>query len=113
MRGIRMLCNMKTQKLKILVEESFPFVDKPKGTDLSFHRDGCARCHFLRKDLESHVGRELSSSGIREIFSEMSCLSSEGWLWAFPAYLRLCLKQNASVQSDETEFLIYNLGPAL
>ncbi len=103
---------MQTQKLKILVEEAFPFVDKPKGLDLSFHKDDCSHCHFLRKALESHVSRELSASGIREIFSEMSCLSSEGWLWVFPAYLRLCLKQNASAQSDETEFLIYNLGPS-
>ena len=102
---------MNSDDLKKEIEKFFPFVDKPRGIELSFHKDDCLHCKYLREELEQFEDRELDEDGIREIYSEMSCLSAKGWEWAFPSYLRFCLKQEPRLQANETEFLIYNLAP--
>ena len=105
------LCTMKTEYLAQELEKVFPFIEKPKGIDLSFHKDDCFHCRYLRNDLKDFKGNQLSKDGIRELYNDMSCLSASGWAWVFPSYLRLCLNQEASYFANETEFLIYNLGP--
>jgi hypothetical protein len=105
------LCTMKSDELEQELESAFPFVDKPKGIDLSFHKDDCLHCQYLRNDLDSYADQHLSKDGIRELYNDMSCLSASGWYWVFPSYLRLCLNQEASLFSNETEYLIYNLAP--
>jgi len=106
---------MNADSLLIEVENTFPPIDKPKGLDLSFHKDDCPHCEYLRQDLEVFEGRELPPQALREIYSEMSCLSAAGWRWALPSYLKHCLKVPLAValhyNDGETEFLIYNLGP--
>ena len=107
----RALCTMKAEDLEQELENVFPFTDKPKGIDLSFHQDNCLHCQFLRNDLEIYNDKRLNKEGIRELYNDMSCLSAKGWAWVFPSYLRLCLHQEASLFANETELLIYNLGP--
>ena len=102
---------MNSDDLKTKIEKFFPFVDKPKGVELSFHKDDCLHCEFLRQDLQKFSNRQLSKDGIQAIYSEMSCLSAKGWQWALPSYLRFCLEQEPGVRANETEFLIYNLAP--
>jgi hypothetical protein len=92
------------------VDLAFPPVAKPKGLDLSFHRGGCARCDFLRKELQDCNATELPAEGVRQIHQDMSCLSAMAWRWVLPSYLKHCLRANDALR-DETEFLIYNLGP--
>jgi hypothetical protein len=103
---------METAELLSEVERLFPFVAKPSGLDISFHEDECLQCDYLRRDLEEYVGSELPRTALREIYSEMSCLSAQGWRWVFPSYLRHCLAETTDYDNSETEFLIYNLGPA-
>lgn len=103
---------MVTAELLSEVERAFPFVAKPQGLDLSFHKDECPLCEYLRQDLEAFTGQELPRKALRDIYSEMSCLSAEGWRWALPSYLRHCLAVTDTYGDSETEFLIYNLGPA-
>ncbi|MDX5373726.1 MAG: hypothetical protein LPK18_14990 [Pseudomonadaceae bacterium] len=103
---------MKTETILNEVERAFGFVAKPKGASISFHKDGCFQCDFLRKDLLAYKGRELPYEAIRCINQEMSCLSASGWRWALPSYLRYCLTTKTDAADMETEFLIYNLGPA-
>ena len=102
---------MKTEELSLKIEEVFPFVEKPKGINISFHKDECPHCIYLRGDLEQYTGKELPPAGILEIHQEMSSLSAEGWRWALPSYLRFCLTEEALHNEMETEFLIYNLSP--
>ena len=102
---------MGTAELLSEVESEFPFVSKPQGIALSFHKDKCDLCEYLRSDLETVTGKELSREALRDIYNEMSCLSAEGWRWALPSYLRHCLGASGSYDDSETEFLIYNLGP--
>ncbi len=104
---------MKTKYLKSEIEAEFTFVEKPKGMALSFHKDDCYHCRDLRNDLEEYVDKELPPEAIRHIHQEMSCLSSQGWRWALPSYLRYCLIDEAAYNEMETEFLIYNLSPKL
>jgi hypothetical protein len=103
---------MNTEALLAEVERVFPFVDKPDGLDLRFHKDDCAHCQFLAEDLEAFPGKELPPPALRNICNEMSCLSALGWRWALPSYLRHCLKVTDTYDDMETEFLIYSLGPA-
>jgi hypothetical protein len=100
---------MQSEVLLQEIERAFPFVKKPEGIDISFHKDDCLHCKSLREDLQQYQEEFLPPKGIREIYSEMSCLSAEGWRWALPSYLRFCV--NNQPAKDETEFLIYNLGP--
>ncbi|WP_097459230.1 DUF6714 family protein [Mangrovitalea sediminis] len=104
---------MNTEDLRKEIEATFPFVEKPQGLALSFHKDACFQCEYLRKDLQSFKGKELPPEGIREIHQEMSCLSAKGWRWVLPSYLRYSLAEDASYDKTETEFLIYNLSPGL
>ena len=101
---------MEHADLVVEVDTVFPPVAKPQGLDLSFHRSGCAKCDFLRKDLGDFNGPELPAEGLRHIHQDMSCLSAKAWRWVLPSYLKHCLSAN-DVLRDETEFLLYNLGP--
>lgn len=102
---------MNTEKLREEIENNFPFIDKPEGKSISFHKDDCYHCVYLRRDLEVYDSKEIPPAAIRHIHQEMSCLSSEGWLWVLPSYLRFCLTDEAAYNQFETEFLIYNLSP--
>ncbi len=102
---------MKSEDLKKEIEAAFPFIEKPKGLAISFHKDDCHQCGYLRDDLEQYRGGELPQEAIREIHQEMSSLSALGWRWALPSYLRYCLTEEARYNQMETEFLIYNLAP--
>ena len=102
---------MTSAELLAEVNKVFPHVEKPKGLELSFHKDACFLCEYLRRDLQEFSGRELPARGLRLIYNEMSCLSAAGWRWALPSYLRHSLTASATYDDCETEFLIYNLGP--
>jgi hypothetical protein len=104
---------MNSENLRIEVEKVFSFIEKPKGLELSFHKDDCPQCGYLRNDLDQYKDTQLSPAGIREIHQEMSCLSARGWRWVLPSYLLFCLTEKASYSQMETEFLIYNLAPEL
>ena len=105
------LCFMNTEHLKSEIESVFSYVKKPRGLDLSFHKDECHQCGYLREDLDQYQEMELPPEGIREIHQEMSCLSPQGWRWALPSYLRYCVTEEAVRSQNEAEFLIYNLAP--
>lgn len=100
---------MQNPELSASVAEAFPFVEKPAGTDIQFHKDDCYECEYLREEL-GRYGQTLDAKGIRTIHCEWSCLSAAGWVWALPSYLRFCVDKAAETCQDETEFLIYNLG---
>ncbi len=104
---------MDTEALLKEVEKVFVQVNKPSGLAISFHKVGCCQCEYLRKDMACHEGQWLPSEAIRYLHGEMSCLSAKGWRWVLPSYLRHCLTQDTNKDPKETEFLIYNLGPAL
>jgi hypothetical protein len=103
---------MMTAELLSEVEHVFPFVEKPQELDLSFHKDECYHCEFLRRDLVNFTGQELPRDALRVVFNEMSCLSAAGSRWVLPSYLRHCLAVADTYDDSETEYLIYNLGPA-
>lgn len=86
---------MNTEQLKTEIEAVFSFVEKPKDEALSFHKDGCFQCEYLRKDLAPYQGQALPSEAIREIHQDMSCLSAQGWRWVLPSYLRFCFSEEA------------------
>ncbi len=102
---------MKAETLMQEIEAAFPYVDKPKGLALSFHKDDCWHCRELREDLEPYSGKEVPAEVIRYMHQDMSCLSAQGWLWALPSYLRVCIAQEGDYDAMETEFLIYNFAP--
>ena len=102
---------MNKEQLSKEIETCFSFVEKPKGLELSFHKEECAHCHYLREDLKHFCDSEIPPEAIRWIHQEMSCLSADGWRWVLPSYLRYCLTDVAQYNRDETEFLIYNLSP--
>jgi Family of unknown function (DUF6714) len=94
------------------IEETFPLVEKPEGLDISFHKDDCAHCFYLRKDLAEYKGKTLPNEGIRVIHDEMSSLSTKGWRWALPSFLKYSINVTDHSDDRETEFLIYNLSPS-
>lgn len=102
---------MKTEILIQEIENCFPYVEKPQGLALPFHKNGCHQCEFLVEDLELYKEQQIPEKGIREAYTEMSCLSAKGWRWVLPSYLRLCVLSVEECR-DFTEFLIYNLSPA-
>lgn len=102
---------MNKEELSKEIEECFPYLEKPIGSELSFHGEGCHQCYFLRADLEEYKGKELPPDAIRHIHQELTCLSASGYSWVLPSYLRFCLTDLAAYNQMETEFLIYNLGP--
>lgn len=104
---------MNTNSILTEIESAFPFVEMPLGIELSFYKDGCFECDRLRDDLEQYRGKEITVEAIRLIHQEMSILSAKAWQWLLPHYLRFCLTPEAEYNRVETEFLIYNLGPAL
>ncbi len=96
------------------IEEIFPLVEKPKGISISFHKTGCFHCEELRNDL-THVKGYFPEEGLRVIYDELSCLSSEGLLWVMPTYLKYIVNTKASLDADEieVEFFLYNFAPEL
>jgi hypothetical protein len=105
---------MNTEMLLKEVEKVFVPVAKPSGFAISFHKVGCDLCRYLRNDLEIHKDRWLPPDAIRTIYGEISCLSAKGWRWVLPSYLHHCLVADSTTDhNQETEFLIYNLGPDL
>lgn len=95
------------------IEREFPFVEKPQGRSLSFHKSDCDHCIYLRRDLEVYKGKELPREAIRCVHQEMSSLSAKGFAWVLPSYLRYAIASKPSYSNTEVEFLIYNLGPEL
>jgi len=102
---------MDVEILKAEIAEHLPAVPKPIGNALSFHAEGCAHCDYLRRDLEPFKEPMLTEQAILEIFSEMSCLSADGWRWMLPSYLLQCLENPGGRLDSAIEFLIYNLAP--
>ena len=94
-----------------LVEKEFPFVSKPKRNDIPFHSDECAHCIFTLEELDKYQGEKLPKEAIRYLYDEMSTLSSIGWSWVLPSYLRVALSSDDKYDTV-IEFLIYNLSPA-
>jgi hypothetical protein len=105
---------MNTERLLKEIDEVFPLVEKPVGVELSFHKDDCGHCVYLRRDLEKYTEKALSADVIHIIHDEMSSLSAKGWRWALPSYLKYCITVNVTdyVDDRETEFLIYSLSPS-
>lgn len=95
------------------IEEVFPFVHKPSGLALSYHKVGCINCEMLRRDLEAYSKMELPKEVLRYLHNEMGCLSAKGWRWILPSCLRYCVSVDDTCDNLETEFLIYNPGPDL
>src|SRR3990167_1862995 len=104
---------MNTRDLLREVEIAFPFVPKPEGLEISFHKVGCHECDYLREDLADVKGSEVDANALRTVVQEMSSLSAKGWRWILPSYLRHCLSVDSTYDDMETEFLIYNLRPDL
>ena len=100
------------QELEPAISEEFPFIPMPEKESLKFHSHGCLECDYLANDLDYVRCKEINGEVIRLIHREMFCLSAAGWCWALPHYLRFCLTPEAEYNRMETEFLIYNLGPA-
>jgi len=93
------------------IEKYFPFVDKPKGKELSFHPYSCWKCNDLREELEPFCEQQLPVEAIRSIHQELSRLSAKGWRWILPSFLRYAVSKEAAQSQMEIEFLIYELGP--
>lgn len=102
---------MNTEELLRDIAVTFPPVEKPNGLAISFHKDECLQCEYLREDLNEFDGPVLPAKAIRTIYQEMSCLSAQGWRWVLPSYLTHCVSVETVYDGIETEFLIYNLGP--
>ena len=102
---------MNTEQLLNEIEKVFPLVDKPKGIDISFHKDDCYECSYLRNDLKKYKNKSLPKEAITCIYNDMSSLSANGWRWVMPSYLKYSVLSEASYANTETEFLFYNLGP--
>jgi hypothetical protein len=95
------------------IEASFPQVEMPAKSELSFHKNGCDQCRYLRDDLEERRGKEINGDLIRYLHQELGCLSTAGLKWILRDYLKFCLTPEAEYNMMETEFLIYHLGPDL
>ncbi len=95
------------------IEEVFPFVEKPNGLSLSYHKAECAECEGVRRDLEAYSEPELPNEALRYLHNEMGCLSAKAWRWVFPSYLRYCVDVDDTYDGVETEYLIYNFSPEL
>lgn len=94
------------------IDAAFPYTRKPQGLELSFHKDDCPHCYYLRKEMEKY-GDKIPKEGLRWLHNELSCLSSKGMRWVLPSLLRYCVKTNDTYDGMETEFLIYHLSPDL
>jgi hypothetical protein len=92
------------------MEKVLPPIPKPLGRALSFHPTDCMQCEFLRRDLENYNDPLIPDEAVFCLRNELSLLSAEGFRWALLSYLRRCLTQDSGVD-EETEFLIYTLGP--
>ena len=84
------------------IESTFPFVDKPKGLDLSFHKVGCIKCEIIRRHLAEYTQPHLPFEALRYLHSEMDCLSAKGWCWVLPSLLRHCVTAEATFDDVET-----------
>jgi len=104
---------MDTETLLNEINAVLPCIPKPQSLELSFHKVGCYECEYLRKDMEAYSKPNLPDEAIRHLYNELSCLSSKGWRWVFPSYLRHCITKTSSYDDVETEFLIYALSPDL
>ncbi|WP_198939337.1 DUF6714 family protein [Motiliproteus sp. MSK22-1] len=104
---------MESETLLNEIEAVFPHVPRPKDLEVSFHKVDCFECEYIRKDLEKYREPILPDEAIRLLYNDLSCLSSKGWLWVFPSYLRHCITKKNDYDDIETEFLIYALSPDL
>jgi hypothetical protein len=103
---------MDTASLLAEIRRVFPPVPMPNLHDLRFHPAGCVQCQWLSEYLDENRGKPIDGPIIRYMHQELGCLSAKGWVWALPHYLPFCLTAEAAYNQMETEFLIYNLGPA-
>jgi hypothetical protein len=106
-----MCTEMQTEELLNEIEITFPPVEKPNGLNISFHKDDCAHCVYLRKDLSEFAGPWLPPRALRLMHQEMGSLSALAWRWVLPSYLTHCVSVATNYDDVETEFLVCNLGP--
>jgi hypothetical protein len=94
------------------INRVFPSVAKPADHDLVVHANDCVQCEWTAKHLSQFTGPILPRDALRGLKSEMSCLTTAGWRWALPSFLRNCLSDEtiSPIDDDETEFMIYFLG---
>ncbi len=95
------------------IESVFPFIKKPAGLEVSFHKVDCYDCLCLQREMEKYPNQELPKNALRWLHNEWSCLSAKGWAWVLPSFLRYCVISNETSDGSETEFLIYSLAPEL
>jgi hypothetical protein len=50
-----------------------PYAAKPAKGEIAFHRNACAHCNDLRKDLEQYQDETLPDEAIRNLHNEWSC----------------------------------------
>lgn len=112
-RGVSQLVDAAVEAHELInrIDAAFGTVEMPKGIDLSFHKDDCFECEYLRRELEELGEGASPESIVRAIYQDMSCLSSAAWKWCLPIYLKRSLLTEPSISDTETEFIIYNLSP--
>lgn len=101
---------MELDDLLKLIENAFPYIDKPKLENIPAHNDSCLDYEFVLKKLDKYSGPTLPAEAISYLCDEMNTLSAEATQWVLPSYLRIAISTSAP-HDRVPEFLIYNLGP--
>jgi hypothetical protein len=101
-----------------LVEQEFPFLPRPPGSEISFHQDECAHCRMSRQGLMKYPGTatELPEAAIWFVRDEWSTLSAKAAAWILPSYLRYVLTNEREIKDrldapSISSWLIFSLAP--
>ncbi len=80
----------KNEVLK-LVEDAFPFVDRPTDNELYIVEDGDLLRGIIGSNISNYTGSELSYEGVISLYDEFSSLSQKAVQWVLPSMLRIIL----------------------
>lgn len=100
-----------TQTLADEIAAEFPILPMPPAARLVVA--GSIGGQFLIDELEMYRDKQIDGHAIRLVHQELPHLTAEGIQWVLPHYLRFCLTPEAQYNREETEYLVYHLGPSL
>lgn len=103
------LHRVKTDQLLKEINAVFPTIPMPSPAESTIHQDNCEPCGDVRRYFEIYRNLEIDAVFIRYMHQNLHQLSSIGFLWLLPHYLKYCLSNEWHYAEELVYFMIYSL----
>lgn len=98
--------------LLVQIELRFPFFNFDISKNLIIHGKDCYKCVKVFENLSPYFNMQVPRGLLNFVCDDLSCLSSEGFYWLLPSYIRQMIQQGQDSDLRLAEFFFYHFIPS-